>query len=157
MIKYSKKIIILFIAMSTIFISCKKDEPYHHISTIETALINKMNEYRTELTLPKLVTNHIMFREARELSDKLAANEISIHDNVIPVKLQELTSNFGGKENAWLVLESQYEIADSIIAQIKRDSTANEMIKRQFTQAGIGISSNSDGNSTVCLLFMNIP
>ena len=157
MMKYSNKISLLFIIVSIIFVSCKKDEPYHSISTLETSVINKMNEYRTGQSLKKLVTNYVVCREAHELSDQLASNEISINDNVIPTKLQELTKNFGGKENGWLVLECQYEIADSIIAQIKRVNTSDEMIKKQFTQAGVGISSNAKGISIICLLFMNIP
>ncbi len=152
-----KKLIILLFVVSIVVVSCKKDEPPHHITTIETAVLNKMNDYRDGQSLNKLVTNYVMFKEARELSDRLAGNEINIHENVIPAKLKELTSNFGGKENGWLVLESRYEIADSIIAQIKSDSTATEMIKRKFTQAGVGVSSNADGNSIICLLFMYIP
>ncbi len=143
--------------LSIFLVSCKKDDPLHHISMLENKVLSEMNDYRTSVGLNALVLNHIMFKEARDLSDRLAANEISVHDNVIPVKLQELTSNFGGNASSWLVLESQYEIADSIMTQLRLDSSSNAIVINQFTQAGVGISSDDSGISHVCLLFLNIP
>ncbi len=146
-------VILVFIA-----ISCKKDETgFHQISAIETQIHNRINDFRVSKGLNKLVLQPIMFAEARVHSDRMANGVIAVGGDGIEDQFTSIKDKIGGTTEGWVVLQSSYANADSIVKYMTSDTATADIITRTYTQSGVGVSYDDAGAAYVTHLFLNIP
>lgn len=156
--KYYKLTLILAISTASVFISsCDKDDDFHSISTVELAIHNKVNEYRSLQGLSKLVMQPLAFEEARKISDKLANGIYQSDDPQIQSDVNDFASLLAGTSNGFIIMTSNIENADSIVNAMLDFPSIVELIESEFTQSGVGVSKSTEGIYHICHLFVNIP
>ena len=156
--KYYKLLLILVVfTFSVIISSCKKDDDFHSISTIETEIHNKVNDYRSFQGLSTLVMQPLAFEEARKISDKLANGTYQSDDPQIQSAVENFASLLGGTNHGSIIMTSNIENADSIVNTMLDFPSIVEIIERDYTQSGVGVSESTDGIFHICHLFVNIP
>lgn len=148
---------IALIMIFSLFPSCKEDEGYHQISEIEREIYLKINSYRTSAELNTLVEQFLLFKEGRIISEKMAADVYVAGDPKAQDDLDELTDNLGGNSNSLIMLNANIENADSIVNFLISEPSAVEILKGDFTQCGVGFSTDNENLHHVAILFMNIP
>ncbi len=141
-----------------IAVSCKKEDGgFHQISALETQIHNRINDYRESLGLNKLVLQPIMFEEAKIHSDRMANGSIPVGGNGIDELFTDIKDKIGGTTEGWVVLMSPYANADSIVSYMIADTVTADIIKKAYTQSGVGVSYDDAGTAYVAHLFLNIP
>jgi len=150
--------LLLIVTISLVMIpSCKEDEGFHQISTIEREIYLKINQYRTENTLSTLVEQFLLFKEGRIISEKLAAGTYQLGDPDAQEDVNEISSNLGGNSNALLTLTSNVEDAEGIVNSLITDPSTSNVLKGIYTQCGVGFSKSSDGLYYIAIMLINIP
>lgn len=149
----------LVIAMILLMVapSCKKDDSFHSIKTIEREIHLKINAYRNSQGLNELVEQFPMFEDAREISNKLANGTYNLGDPRIQDVVNQITQNWGGTSNGWVNLNYGLENSDSIVNAMLSDPASLAIIKMPYTQSGVGVSEGKDGQFYICHIFINIP
>ena len=149
-------ILSLFTA-SLILYSCKDDEGFHQVSTVERNIYLNINEYRSSEGLPTLVEQFLVFKEARTISDKMASGVYTTGDAKALHDVEAITANLGGTTSALISLTSNIENADSIVNHIIESPSLAEIIKDEFTQCGVGLSSGENQLRYIAIVLINIP
>lgn len=138
-------------------ISCEKDDGgFHQISLIETAVHNKVNDYRQSKGLPKLVLQPIMFKEARIYSEKMAGGLIPADGSNISSVFSVVKDKIGGTTEGWIVFTTPYAVSDSIVNIMLGDPGLTGVIEQTYTQSGVGVVYKND-LAYVTHIFLNIP
>lgn len=137
--------------------SCQKDDNFHSIKSVEREIHNKVNDYRASKGLNTLVEQYLIFEEARKVSNKLANGTYTLGDPLIQDFVNELTQNLGGNSNGWISITSGIENADTIVNAMLDDAFAVNIIEKEYTQSGVGVSEGQDGIFYVCHILINIP
>ncbi len=155
-----KSIICLFILLSALMIgttNCGEEEGFHQIAQIEREVYLKINNYRTSNGLSSLVEQFLLFKEARMVSDKIASNAYDLNDPEAKQDLGELADNLGGTSYALLTFSVEVENSDSIMNRMKRTPEYTDILLGEYSQCGVGFSTDSDNNHFVAVMFVEIP
>ncbi len=153
-----RRILLLLMILFFLAPSCKKDDSsFHQISAIETRIHNLVNDYRVAHGLNKLVLQPLMFEEARVHSDRMANGTIAVGDDGIEDRFASIKNKIGGTTEGWVILETQVANADSIVKAMTSDTATARVISATYTQSGVGVSYDDNGNAYVTHLFLNIP
>ena len=145
------------IAASMIITACDKDDDFHSISPIELSIHNRVNEYRTSQEIKTLVQQPLLFEEARKISDKLASGVYSSGDARIQEDISNYSALIGGNSNASIIMAVNTNIVDSIFDVMINSPGGIDILERQFTQSGVGVSEDPDEIFHICHVFVNIP
>jgi len=144
-------------ALILLFSSCKKDEGFHQISQIEREIYLKINDYRSAQGLNSLVEQFLIFKEGRLISEKLAEGIYKPGDPAAQNDVDEITDNLGGTSNALLTFTSNIENADSIVSALSSEDSTAEILRGEFTQCGVGFSTNPYQVHHIAVMLINIP
>jgi uncharacterized protein YkwD len=149
---------LLLVVLCFMAFSCKKDdESFHQISAIETQIHNRINDYREQQGLNRLVLQPIMFEEARVHSDRMANGSIGVGGDGIDQIFADIKDKIGGTTQGWVVLKTFNTNADSIVKVMTSDSATAAIITKQYTQSGVGVSYDDEGAAYITHLFLEIP
>jgi len=156
--KYNKISLILTIfSLSLALSSCNKDDDFHSISNVERAIYIKINEYRVSQNLNTLVDQFLYFEESRRISNKLANGTYQYDSPEIQTDIENFYSLLGGTTYGNIITTSNIENADSIVNAVLDVPSFVDLIKKEFTQYGVGVSKSADGIYHICQVFVNIP
>lgn len=149
----------LLISISLIFIllhSCKKEDDFHVVSNLELQVHQKINDLRQANSQNTLVFQPLLFKPAREHSEKMADLK-KITNAGLDKTMEDLASKLGANNAGYILDTNAYEVADSVINKIMEDKQARDVIYETYTQAGVAISAGADNIKYITILFMNIP
>ena len=154
----ANKTLSLFVILTILVFSCKKDDGgFHQISALETQIHNRINDFREAKGLNRLVLQPIMFEEARVHSDRMAKGTIPVGGDGIEDRFDAIKNKIGGTTEGWVVLKSPYANADTIVKYMTSDTATAKIITKVYTQSGVGVSYDNEGAAYVAHLFLNIP
>ncbi len=148
-------IIILFI----LFLApgCGEEESFHQISQIEREVYLEINNYRTSQELNSLVEQFLLFKEARMVAEKIAANDYALDDPKADQDLNELADNLGGTSHKLLTFFIEEKTSGAIMNFLKNSPEYAESLVGEYTQCGVGISTDPENNHYVVIMLVEIP
>ena len=152
---------ISFLFLLSIFIlsihSCGEEESFHQITPVEREVYLKINNYRTTNGLNSLVEQFLLFKEARMVAEKIAANDYELDDPAAEQDLDEMADNLGGTSHALITFPIEQEDSDLIMNYLKASIEYSELLLGEYTQCGVGISTDNEGNHYVVIMLVQIP
>lgn len=148
---------ISLIALVFIISGCGEDESFHQVSQVEREVYLKINEFRSSNELESLVEQFLLFKEARMVSEKIAADDYDINDPEAEQDLNELADNLGGTSHALLSFPINEKNANTIINYLKNSPELSELLLGEYTQCGVGIATDPESNHYVVIMLVEIP
>lgn len=145
----------LFLFLIFLF-SCKKEDEFLQVSTVELQIQQKINNQRLVKKQNTLVFQPLLFNQARKHSIKMANNK-NLTDEGLDLVFNDLKSKIGGSNTGYILETCEFAIADSIFNKISSDPANADLINGLYTQVGIGISADADKLNYITVLFLNIP
>ena len=136
--------------------SCKKEEDFYQVSPIELKIHQKINDLRVANHLNTLVFQPLLLKKARDHSKKRADRKMLTNEGLSAV-INDLKNKVGGTDAGYILDKNQFAEADSIVTKILSDPETNEIIYGSFTQAGVGVSKDTDMINYITVIFLNIP
>ena len=155
-----KKVNSFIIAATTLLFimsGCGEDESFHQISRVEREVYLEINNYRTSNALSSLVEQFLLFKEARMVAEKIAANDYELNDTKAEQDLDELADNLGGTSHALISFSIGEKTADAITNHLKNSPEYSELLLGEYTQCGVGISTDPENNHYVVIMLVEIP
>ncbi len=146
------------LALTIILFSCEKEEEgFHQITGIESQVHNQINQYRESNGMNKIVSQYIMFKEARIHSQKMANDLVATDGTGINERFNVVKEKIGGTDTGYIILTCDYYIADSIVNKMLSFQENLDVIEQNYTQSGVGIVHDDKGKVFVTHMFLNIP
>lgn len=149
--------IISLIALVFTISGCGEEESFHQVSQVEREVYLKINEFRTTNELESLVEQFLLFKEARMVSKKIAADDYEINDPEAEQDLNELADNLGGTSHALLAFSINEKNANTIINYLKNSPEFSELLLDEYSQCGVGIATDPENNHYVAIMLVEIP
>ena len=149
---------ILIFAMSTILVSCEKDDDFTQVSAFENELHNEVNKYRKAEGLKELVLQFVMVKEAQShsigrangsISDSDAAADMNERWHTVESKLG--VNNVSNK--AYVSAQIMTQTAAEVVVAWAADSIGQIILEGDYTQSGPGIGTTSDGRTYIMHMF----
>ncbi|MFW5820864.1 MAG: CAP domain-containing protein [Bacteroidota bacterium] len=137
--------------------SCGEEENFHQIAPVEREVYLKINQYRTTNGLNSLVEQFLLFKEARMVAEKIAANDYELNDPEAEQDLGELADNLGGTSHALLTFPIEEKDASLIMNYLKASAEYSELLLGEYTQCGVGISTDNEGKHYAVIMLVQIP
>lgn len=136
--------------------SCKKDDDFHQITSIEKQIHQKVNDYRVGEGLNALVFQPILFREARAHSTKITNGTIEPGYEGLDVVFDDLRSKLGSGDAGAIVKLTDLTNSHDIVELTKENSLSDSIMLGTFTQSGVGYVTKENINY-ITILFLDIP
>lgn len=146
---------ILILALSTILITCEKDDDFTQVSAFENELHNEVNKYREAENLnEQLVLQFVMVKEAQAHSIGRANGSISEQDVTADMneRWQTVENKLGVNQvsnEAYFSSQITTQTAAEVVAAWAADSIGQIILKGDYTQSGPGIGMTSDGRTYI--------
>ena len=146
----------MILALSTIAISCEKDEDFTQVSAFENALHAEVNKYRTSEGLNDLVLQFIMVKEAQGHTIGLANGSITDPTGDMNERWHTVESKLGVNNisnKAHISYQTDVQDAAAVVAAWAADSVGQIILKGDYTQSGPGVGQTSDGRIYIMHMF----
>jgi uncharacterized protein YkwD len=155
-----KQILLPFLVSMAVLLgvqSCGEEESFHQITQIEREVYLKINEYRSSNGLGSLVEQFLLFKEARIVSERIAANEYELDDPEAEQDLNEMADNLGGTSHFLMTFPIEAENADIIVDYMIATQAYSEAMLGEYSQCGVGFATDNEGNHYVTVMLVEIP
>ena len=150
--------LILVVLISLLLFSCEKDEgDFHQVSAYESSLAAQINAHRTSVGKPTLVLQFIIGIEARAQCALWANGTISDPTQGIEGRWNTINGKIGGTTRGLIYEEVGNLQPDEVVDLLLQDPGWKAIIEDEFTQIGPGAVVDTDGNTRIILMFLNIP
>lgn len=136
---------------------CGEEESFHQISRVEREVYLEINNYRTANELSSFVEQFLLFKEARMVAEKIAANDYELNDTEAEQDLNKLADNLGGTSHALLSFSIEEKTVDAILNHLKNTPEYSELLLGEYTQCGVGISTDPENKHYVIIMLVEIP
>lgn len=146
----------MILALSTIVISCEKDDDFTQVSAFENALHTEVNKYRTSEGLNDLVLQFIMVKEAQSHAIGLANGSITDPTGDMNERWHTVESKLGVNNisnKAQISYQTDVQDAAAVVAAWAADSVGQIILKGDYTQSGPGVGQTSDGRIYIMHMF----
>jgi uncharacterized protein YkwD len=155
-------VFILVATLTAIALSCNKDDDddFTHVSALEKAIHEEINNYRSSVDLNELVLQFVMVKEAQQQSTDWANNGSvdQTYTTGLTDRWTTVINKLGGTNNRTILQSWSGEVdAQTIVNSWINNPSLDSILVGEYTQSGPGTASDSEGNLYVTQMFLNIP